>query len=72
MGDRFKSINSIQICETNGAENKGLESKMPKLTVSEHWNRKELVVIEIDGVKHTVVANQLIRAINNAQNAHSY
>lgn len=40
--------------------------------VSEHWNRKQLVVIEIDGVKHTVVADELKRAIDNAQNAHSW
>ena len=72
MSSRFKSINSIQIYETNGTENKGLESKMPKLIVSEHWNRKQLVVIEIDGVKHTVVADELKRAIDNAQNAHSW
>ena len=72
MSSRFSSTNSIQIYETNGTENKGLESKMPKLTVSEHWNRKQLVVVEIDGVKHTVVADELKRAIDNAQNAHSW
>lgn len=72
MCGRFKSINSIQIYETNGTDNIGLESKMPKLTVSEHWNRRQLVVIEIDGVKHTVIADELKRAIDNAQNAHSY
>ena len=28
--------------------------------------------IEIDGVKHTVLADELKRAIDNAQNAHSF
>ena len=72
MSSRFKSVNSIQIYETNGTENKGLESKMPKMQISEHWNRKAFVVVEIDGVKHTVVADELKRAIDNAQNAHSF
>lgn len=72
MSSRFKSVNSIQIYETNGTENKGLESKRPKMHISEHWSRKQLVVIEIDGIKHTVIANELKRAIDNAQNAHSF
>jgi len=72
MSSRFKSVNSIQIYETNGTENKGLESIMPKMHVSEHWNRKAFVVVEIDGVKHTVLADELKRAIDNAQNAHSF
>jgi len=72
MSSRFKSINSIQIYETNGIENNGLESKMPKMNISEHWNRKSLIVIEIDDVKHTVLADELKRAIDNAQNAHSF
>lgn len=72
MSSRFKSVNSIQIYETNGTENKGLESKKPKMNISEHWNRKQFVVVEIDGVKHTIVADELKRAIDNAQNAHSF
>lgn len=72
MSRRFESINMIEIYETDGTENKGLKSKMPKMTVSEHWNRKNFVVIEVDGVKHTVVADDLKRAIDNAQNAHGY
>jgi len=72
MSSRFKSVNSIQIYETNGAKNQGLESEMPKMHISEHWNRKQFVVVEIDGVKHTVMADELKRAIDNAQNAHSF
>ena len=72
MSNRFKSVNSIQIYETNGTENKGLEREKPKMHISEHWNKKALVVVEIDGVKHTVLADELKRAIDNAQNAHSF
>jgi len=69
---RFETVNLIGIYETNGTENKELKSKMPKLIVSEHWNRKQFVVIEIEGVKHTVLADELKRAIDNSQNAHSH
>lgn len=72
MSSRFKSVNSIRVYETNGTENKGLESQMPKMHVSEHWSRRAFVVIEIDGVKLTVLADELKRAIDNAQNAHSF
>ena len=72
MSSRFKSVNSIQIYETDATGNKALESKMPKMHISEHWNRKDFVVLEIDGVKHTVLADELKRAIDNAQNAHSF
>lgn len=72
MAKRFSSVNTIQIYETNGMENIGIESEMPKMRISEHWNRKELVVIEIDGTRHTVLANELQRAIDNAQNAHAF
>ena len=72
MAKRFNSVNTIQIYETNGLENIGIESDMPKMCISEHWNRREFVVIEIDGTRHTVLANELQRAIDNAQNAHAF
>jgi hypothetical protein len=72
MSSRFESINLIEVYETNGTEEKGLRSDRPKVKVSEHWNRKEFVVIEVDGKKVTVLAAELQRAIDNAQNAHGY
>jgi len=69
---RFESINIITIEETNGIENKGLRSDKPKMIIKEHWNRKNLVIVEIDNIKHTVDANELKSAIDNAQNAHGY
>lgn len=72
MSSRFQSINLIEVFETNGVEEKGLRSDRPKLKVSEHWNRKDFVVLEVDGKSITVVADDLMRAIDNAQNAHGY
>jgi len=72
MSSRFESINLIEVYETNGKEEEGLITDRPKVKVSEHWNRKNFVVLEIDGKKITVVADDLKRAIDNAQNAHGY
>ena len=72
MSSRFKTINLIEVYETNGTEEKALGSDRPKIKVSEHWNKRSFVVLEIDGKKITVVADDLKRAIDNAQNAHKY
>lgn len=72
MSSRFETVNSIEVYETNGTEEKGLRSDRPKLKVSEHWNRREFVVVEIDGKKVTVLADELKRAVDNAQNAHKF
>jgi len=72
MSSRFESTNLIKVYEINGTEEKRLKSDQSKIKVREHWNRKEFVVIEIDDKKMTVLANELKRAINNAQNAHRY
>ena len=66
--DRFESMNLIEVYETNGETEKGLAK--PKVKISEHWNRKSFVVIEIDGKNATVLADDLKRAIDNAQNSH--
>ena len=73
MASRFESINFIEIYEINGTEEKGLRSHQRKVRVREHWNRQEFVVLQIDeGTEVTVLASQLVRAIENAQNAHGY
>ena len=72
MSTRFESINLIGVYETSGTEEQGLRCDRPKVKVREHWNRKEFVVIEIDGKEVTVLAAELQRAIDNAQNAHGY
>jgi hypothetical protein len=38
------------------------------LKVLSHWNRRELVVIEVNGKKYTVEGDDLMAAIENAQN----
>jgi len=65
----FESINKIEIQEIDG---KSPEGDAPKMIVSEHWCYRTLVVIEIDGKKHTVRVSELRKAIENAVNAHVY
>jgi len=72
MSSRFESINLVKLYEKNGTDISGLESDRPTLKVSDHWNRKEFVVLEFDGEEITVVGDDLKRAIDNSQNTHRY
>ena len=67
-----KSVNSIQVYEATVTENKNLGNKIPKMQITEHWKQKAFVVLDIDGVQHTVLADELKRAIDNAQNVHTF
>lgn len=43
------------------------------MTIRNHWNRKEMVCIQIgNGEHHTFVAEDIIKAIKNAQNCHEF
>ena len=64
---KFTSINKIDVYEINGEETK---ISRPVCEVTEHWNRKEFVRIGIGDKTITIMASDLIRAVNNAQNAH--
>lgn len=59
------------IYETDGDENYAIEKPVPYLIAREHLCNSMFVVLEVDGVKHTVLADQLKRAIDNCTNAHS-
>jgi len=62
-------VNSVvKAYEKNGEQIKGLN--YPLIEISSHWNRREFVILQIeDGEKLTFLANDLIAAIVNAQNA---
>ena len=62
----------VQVYEVDGAEIKGLKSDKPNIIIRNHWNRRELVELEVGGQRLTVSASDLERAIANAQNAHRY
>jgi len=65
----FESINSLDIYELNNIDQFGID--MPKLTVKNHWNRSQFVVIQMpSGESATVNASALIKAVRNAENAH--
>lgn len=40
------------------------------LLIRNHWNNRDKVVLEIDGKHYTFIADHIIRAIQNALNAH--
>jgi hypothetical protein len=68
---RIQSLNVVEVYEENGQELKELRSEKPSITVREHWNRREFVVLIVGDLSYTVCAEDLRRAIQNAQNAHS-
>lgn len=63
------SINKIEILEFNDQEE---SAPRPTLQISNHWNRKSLVYLEFQDTRVLVWADELIRAIQNAQNAHTF
>lgn len=63
----IKSTNTLKIYEING---EGEKVEQQCLTVKNHWNRRELVVLEYQGEEITMDASDLMEAIQNAQNCH--
>ncbi len=70
--ENFETINAIEVYEVDGKECNGLRSDKPKIRILNHWNRKCFIDVEIGDKTYTILADQLKRAIDNAQNAHSY
>ena len=71
MANRIESTNVIEVFEENGVSLNTIRSKKPSITIREHWNRREFVIVNMGDKSYTVLANDLIAAIQNAQNAHS-
>ncbi len=67
---KFKSINLLNVYEIDGSETEFKDR--PEFKISNHWNRKDFVNLEFNGKIITVLAEDLKRAINNAQAAHPY
>lgn len=67
----MKTNSVINIYEVNGEDVSGGDDA-PKLEVKSHWNRRNLVVLSFGGKEITVPADELLRAIRNAENAHRF
>lgn len=66
----IKVMSRVKIYEIDGSENNE-ESK--EIKIHSHWNRNEMVDIELPGFKKlTVSANDLEAAIKNARNSSRY
>lgn len=70
MSRKIETVNKVTILEKDGEDMPQVGSDREFITVCEHWNRRLLIVIEVDGKKLTIEANALLKAIQNAQNAH--
>lgn len=65
----IKVINEVEPYEVDGSEVNGLKSSKKLLAVESHWNRNEFVILDYDGKSITVLARDLISAINNSTNS---
>lgn len=70
MSSKFESINKIKIVETNGEENPSIGSKSVHMNIKQHHTFESYVVIEIGGENYTVIADHLIKSIENCKNTH--
>lgn len=59
--------NTMRVYEIDHRDVTG-PADQPPFKVHSHWNRSEFVVIEVEGKQYTVVARDLLAAIQNAQN----
>lgn len=66
----MKTENKVEAYELNGTESPMMNR--PVMIVKNHWNRRQLVVIEVDGKSYTVDAEEMKRAIDNSTNAHKF
>ena len=67
----IKSTNNVQVYEEDGHDINKLRSESPSIIIREHWSRKEMVVISMGDKTYTVLARDLVAAIQNSQNAHT-
>lgn len=70
MSRLIKTESKVDIIEINGNEQPLIGSEKKSLKVREHWNRKGLVILDSGGTAITVRVEDLIRAVENAQNSH--
>ena len=69
---RIDVVSTIDIYEIDGSETIP-DKKDGQIQVKNHWNHRNLIILCVPGKKSiTVNADDLIRAIRNAQNAHAY
>lgn len=59
----------VPVYEVNGEETKTLSQ--PQLIVESHWNRSQMVVLTIGNEKVTVLGDDLVAAIQNAERSRS-
>lgn len=65
--NRIRVQSAMNIYEIDGTDTSGL--KLPQLLVESHWNRRNLIVLDVGGKRYTVDADDLRAGIQNATNA---
>ena len=68
---KFKSNNILEVIKTVEVDGTVFDDK-EEICISESFNRSSFVVFNIRGVKYTLNADEVVRAIKNAQNTHGF
>ena len=66
----LKVETTVDVCERNDSEVRVGDNV--SIRVLSHWNRSELVVLEVYGNRYTVNARELQAAVDNAVNTVRY
>ena len=72
MSNTFKTSSTIETYELNGSDREIVGKDLPDIIVKNHGIRRDFVIIEIGDTQYTILADELSRAIDNAQHAHKY
>ena len=63
---KIKVATEVKVYEKDGKEVSISEDE--NITVHNHWNRREFVILNVNGQKVTVLSDHLKRAVDNATN----
>ena len=67
------SVSTIDVYEMDGKDAPMVGPTVPKLVIKNHRiHRDRVVIVQTNGQEMTVLADELCKAIANAQNSHRY
>lgn len=61
----------LTVVEDHGKSSSELES-LPHVEIRNHWNQNDLVVVKVLNQEVTLIASEVIAAVNNATNTAKY
>ncbi|HYG22745.1 MAG TPA: hypothetical protein VEH04_08190 [Verrucomicrobiae bacterium] len=63
----MKTSSELTVVESHGQSREQLES-LPHVRIESHWNDRDLIVLKVLDQEVTLVAREVIAAVENAKN----